>query len=77
MCIGVSMLACALCSVTFMVRQTAAVSFTPKCSVQEHRPPGAPEQEIFEDGGQSQLWDHCDVVAHFPLDVSGVITSYA
>ncbi|KAG2434485.1 hypothetical protein HYH02_012314 [Chlamydomonas schloesseri] len=35
--------------------------------VQEHRPEGAPEQEIFDDG-VSKLWDVCDIVAHFPLE---------
>ncbi|KXZ41329.1 hypothetical protein GPECTOR_547g556 [Gonium pectorale] len=42
--------------------------------VQEHRPPGGPEQEIFDDG-QSRLWDRCDLMAHFPLeaDVEGTL----
>ncbi|KAG2495791.1 hypothetical protein HYH03_006034 [Edaphochlamys debaryana] len=42
--------------------------------VQEHRPPGAPEQEIYDDG-EAKLWDMCDVVAHFPLeaDVAGTL----
>ncbi|GLI70449.1 hypothetical protein VaNZ11_015364 [Volvox africanus] len=40
--------------------------------VQEHRPPGAPEQEIFDDG-EAHLWDRCDLLVHFPLeaDVEG------
>ncbi|GIL41984.1 hypothetical protein Vafri_63 [Volvox africanus] len=40
--------------------------------VQEHRPPGAPEQEIFDDG-EARLWDRCDLLVHFPLeaDVEG------
>lgn len=33
----------------------------------EHRPEGAQEQEIFDDG-KSTLWDKCDVVAHFALE---------
>ncbi|GLC35297.1 hypothetical protein PLESTB_000579800 [Pleodorina starrii] len=42
--------------------------------VQEHRPPGAPEQEIFDDG-EARLWDCCDLVVHFPLeaDVEGTL----
>lgn len=37
--------------------------------VEEHRPPGAPEQEIFDDGsGESGVWDRCDVVAFFALE---------
>jgi len=37
--------------------------------VQEHRPPGAPEQQIYEDGsGPTPLWDKCDVVAYFALE---------
>ncbi|KAG2426056.1 hypothetical protein HXX76_013246 [Chlamydomonas incerta] len=35
--------------------------------VQEHRPEGAAEQEIFDDG-VAKLWDVCDIVAHFPLE---------
>ncbi|GIL74321.1 hypothetical protein Vretifemale_4374, partial [Volvox reticuliferus] len=40
--------------------------------VQEHRPPGAPEQEIYDDG-EARLWDRCDLLVHFPLeaDVEG------
>ncbi|GFR45308.1 hypothetical protein Agub_g6668 [Astrephomene gubernaculifera] len=45
--------------------------------VQEHRPPGAPEQPIYEDGceGGTALWDRCDLIAHFPLeaDVEGTL----
>jgi hypothetical protein len=43
-----------------------SVSLRP--SLQEHRPPGAPEQEIFDDG-EARLWDLCDLVVHFPLEV--------
>jgi len=49
--------------------------------VQEHRAPGAPEQEIYAEPGQEHaLWDSCEVVAHFPLehaDVLGTIASAA
>lgn len=37
-------------------------------SLEEHRPPGSPEQEIFDDGTR-RLWQSCTLVAHFPLDV--------
>lgn len=37
-------------------------------TLEEHRPPGAPEQEIFDDGTR-RLWQSCTLVAHFPLDV--------
>lgn len=36
--------------------------------MQEHRPPGSPEQEIYDDG-EAKLWDSCDVVAYFSLEV--------
>ncbi|PNH00652.1 Ribosomal protein L11 methyltransferase, partial [Tetrabaena socialis] len=43
--------------------------------LQEHRPPGAPEQEIFDDGQSRELWELCDLVAHFALeaDVAGTL----
>ncbi len=37
--------------------------------VQEHRPPGQLEQEIFDDGSGSPLWELCDVAVHFALEV--------
>ncbi len=46
----------------------------PPLSVQEHRPPGSPEQEIYDDG-DAKLWDSCDVVAYFSLEV-GKRTAY-
>lgn len=37
--------------------------------VQEHRPPGAEEQKIFSDGTATPLWDRCDILVHFALEV--------
>lgn len=37
--------------------------------VQEHRPPGAEEQKIFSDGTATPLWDQCDILVHFALEV--------
>jgi ribosomal protein L11 methylase PrmA len=47
--------------VTKQQRPTGAQSVV----VEEHRPPGAPEQQVF--GADSGLWDACAVVAHFAL----------
>ena len=33
--------------------------------------PLRPEQQIYEDGAGTQLWDICDVAAHFALEVGG------
>lgn len=43
-------------------------------SVQEHRPPGAPEQAIYDTSPGNpdtppSLWDQCDVVAYFAIEV--------
>jgi hypothetical protein len=43
-------------------------------SVQEHRPPGSVEQPIFDEnpgsnGSPSNLWDACEVIAYFALEV--------
>lgn len=40
-----------------------------ECSVTEHRPAGAQEQEIFDmQTGQREVWDRCTVTAHFSPD---------
>jgi hypothetical protein len=36
--------------------------------VQEARQEGQPEQEKF--GAEAELWDSCQVLAHFPMEVS-------
>jgi len=45
--------------------------------VVEHRPAGAAEQELFEDGsGTSQLWNLCDIIIYFPIeheDIPGTV----
>lgn len=37
-------------------------------SIEEHRPPGVPEQEIFE-GNEARVWDRCTIVTHYGMDV--------
>jgi len=46
------------------------------CSVTEHRPPGAAEQEIFDlQQGTREVWERCTVTAHFDPehDVAGTL----
>ena len=37
----------------------------PVCSVEEFRPQGQPEQELFSNGATREVWHRCSVVALF------------
>jgi hypothetical protein len=67
------------------VAEVLLASGATSASVEEHRPPGAPEQRIFagdddgdgNDGNSLRVWDRCNVVAYFPLEVgAGPILSF-
>jgi hypothetical protein len=42
--------------------------------VQEARQEGQPEQEKF--GAEAGLWDSCQVLAHFPMEVSNKLLHF-